>query len=406
MNTKAQRKTTTTTYPATTRTRRSRERGVRPRKSRAPLEYAAPGDAFFIPSTVGTAIGVSLRNAVTLTGGRTASHSRAATSTGQSCTLKRMHRLGSRDNLGDTPTWPGAEAELPGIFGITGRMPTWTAVTITAAAELAEPLESFLLDRGAPGLQTEELGGAVRITAHFAAAAPLAELDVFVAALRELVPGAAPPAIAVDTVADQGWAENWKAHFPPLLIGERLYIHPPWIDAVPAGRIAIVLDPGMAFGTGHHASTRGCLILMERALRAVPRARVLDLGTGSGILAIAAAKLGAAEVWAVDIDSAACAVAIENAAVNRVAERIRITAELTAVPGTFDIIVANLLAGLLVDCAADIAGRLRPGGVAIGAGLLCEETAAVRDAWRAAHLADDGELADEGWMAVAARRAA
>jgi ribosomal protein L11 methyltransferase len=285
-------------------------------------------------------------------------------------------------------------------------MPTWTAVTLTAAAELAEPLGSFLLDHGAPGLQTEEIGAAVRITAHFAGAAPLPELDAFVATLRELIPDVPPPAITVEAVADQAWAENWKQHFPPLAIGQRLFIHPPWIDAVPAGRIGIVLDPGMAFGTGHHASTRGCLILLERALAAVPRARVLDLGTGSGILAIAAAKLGAAEVWGVDIDTEACAVASENAAVNRVDGLIRIACELTAAPGRFDVIVANLLAGLLVECAADIVARLRPGGVAIGAGLLCEETATVRDAWRAAGLADDGELADEGWMAVAARREA
>ena len=285
-------------------------------------------------------------------------------------------------------------------------MPTWTAVTITAAAELAEPLGSFLLDRGAPGLETEDVGERVRITAHFAGAAPLAEIDAFVAAVREIVPGAAQPQIAVDTVTDRDWAENWKAHFPPLAIGQRLFVHPPWIDSIPAGRVPIVLDPGMAFGTGHHASTRGSLILLERALRDTAAARVLDFGTGSGILAIAAAKLGAAEVWGIDIDADACAIAAENAAVNGVAERVRIAAELAAVPGSFDVVVANLLANLLIDVAADIAARVRPGGVAIGAGILIEEAAAVRGAWRAAGLADLGEHADEGWVALAAQRSA
>jgi ribosomal protein L11 methyltransferase len=285
-------------------------------------------------------------------------------------------------------------------------MATWTAVTVIAASALAEPLESFLLDRGAPGLETEEVGADVRITAHFAGAAPLIELDAFIAALREMVPHAAAPRIAVDTVTDGGWANNWKAHFPALSIGERLFVHPPWIDAVPADRIGIVLDPGMAFGTGHHASTRGCLILLEGALREAGAARVLDLGTGSGILAIAAAKLGAAEVWGVDIDPDACAVAADNIAINRVDERIHLAAQLDAVPGVFDVVAANLLAGLLIDHAAAIAARLRPGGIAIGAGLQVDETAAVRDAWRAAGLIDAGAYSDEGWAALAARRRA
>lgn len=284
-------------------------------------------------------------------------------------------------------------------------MPTWTAVTITAAADLAEALESFLLDRGAPGLQTEEIGGDVRVVAHFAGAAPLAELEIFVDALRDLFPAAARPTISTAAVADEGWADNWKAHFPPLAIGERLFVHPPWSTRLPAGRVGIELDPGMAFGTGHHASTRGCLVLLERALRAAPQARVLDLGTGSGILAIGAVKLGAGEVWAVDTDPEACAIAAQNARVNLVADAIRITTDLVDVPGTFDIVLANLLAGLLVEFAGEIAARLRHGGIAIGAGLLAGEAQAVRRAWRASDLVDDGELAEDGWVALAARRA-
>jgi ribosomal protein L11 methyltransferase len=282
---------------------------------------------------------------------------------------------------------------------------TWTAVTVTAPLELAEPIESFLFDRGAPGLHTEETDGGVRITAHFSAVAPLAALQTFVATLRELFPAAAAPIVEVETITDRGWAENWKAHFPPLAIGARVFVRPPWIAAAPAGRIDIVIDPGMAFGTGHHASTRGCLVLLERALQACPNARVLDLGTGSGILAIAAAKLGAGAVCGVDTDPDACAVAAQNTALNGVGESIRIECDATAAPGPFDIVVANLLAGTLVDLAGEMAARLRPDGIAIGAGVLVEEGAVVRAAWRAAGLVDDGELADEGWVALVARRA-
>jgi ribosomal protein L11 methyltransferase len=289
----------------------------------------------------------------------------------------------------------------------TPAMPrTWTAVAITVAPALAEAIESFLFDCGAPGLQTEDLGDCMRITAHFSADAPLDELRRLLASLSDLFPAAAAPIVSVDTIADRAWAESWKEHFPPLAIGERLFVRPPWSAPAPAGRIDIVIDPGMAFGTGHHTTTRSCLMWLERALRARPAARVLDLGTGSGILAIAAAKLGARTVWAVDIDPEARAIAAENAARNGVADRLRIQSDLLSAPAAFEVVVANLLAGTLIELAADIAARLEPGAVVLGAGVLVEEAPAVRAAWRAAGLADDGDLADEGWVALAARRSA
>jgi ribosomal protein L11 methyltransferase len=283
---------------------------------------------------------------------------------------------------------------------------TWTAVTVTTDPELADAVGSFLLDAGAPGLQSEESADGVRITAHFAGAAPLVGLETFCDALRATFPSRARPSVAVETITDTGWADNWKAHFPPLAIGEQLFVHPPWIDAIPVARIPIVLDPGMAFGTGHHASTRGCLVLLERALREWPGSRVLDLGTGSGILAIAAAKLGACEVWAVDVDRDACAIAADNFAANGVAGSICIESDLDAVPGTFEVVLANLFAAQLVSFAIPIARRLRRGGVAIGAGMLAAEAGEVRAAWRAAGMRDADEHAEDGWVAIAAKRAA
>lgn len=280
---------------------------------------------------------------------------------------------------------------------------TWTAVVVTAAPPLAEAIESFLFDHGAPGLETEERGAETRITAHFAAAPPLAELAGYLDALLESQPALPRPRVETATVADSGWASSWKAHFPPLAIGERLFVHPPWIAEVPAGRLSIVLDPGMAFGTGHHASTRGCLVLLEAALRARSGARVLDLGTGSGILAIAARKLGAGEVWAIDVDADACAVAAGNAAVNGV-RGLHIDTDLAAARGPFDVVLANLFAAQLVALAPAIAGRLAPGGAAIGAGILAAEAAGVAAAWRGAGLATDGDWGDDGWVALAFRK--
>lgn len=283
-------------------------------------------------------------------------------------------------------------------------MTTWTAVTVFAAPPLVEAIESALLDLGAPGLETEERGPETRITAHFDEA-PLGELERYLSELAALHPALPRPRLETATVTDSGWAENWKAHFPPLPIGERLYVHPPWIDEIPPGRVPIVLDPGMAFGTGHHASTRGSLVLLERALGERRRARVLDLGTGSGILAIAARKLGAGAIWAIDIDADACAIAAENAAVNGVRD-LHIGTELAAAPEQSDVIVANLLAGLLVDFAPIIAARLAPGGIAIGAGLLVTEADAVREAWRGVGLLAHDAWSDEGWAALAYRKPA
>jgi len=285
------------------------------------------------------------------------------------------------------------------------RMPTtWIAVTVETAAELRDSVESALLDLGAPGLQIEDDGERSRITAHFSAPAPLAALRTYCQGLAELHPQLAPPRITSGEVTDGGWAENWKQHFPALSIGDRLFVHPPWVKDVPVARVGVLLDPGMAFGTGHHASTHGCLALLERALTGRRAAQVLDLGCGSGILAIAAIKLGAARAAAIDIDPDACAVAQENAAINGVAAAIRIDTNLAAAPGPFDIVLANLFATQLVDFAPIIAARLAPGAVAIGAGILLGEAEMVRDAWQRVGLVADGDWTADGWIALAYRR--
>lgn len=282
---------------------------------------------------------------------------------------------------------------------------TWTALVVTVAPELAESVGSFLIDQGSPGLMTEEAGGLTRVTAHFPGAAPLAALTQFADDLREIFTEAAPIRFETHSVPEADWAENWKEHFPPLLVGERLFVHPPWVAEIPAERIAILIDPGMAFGTGHHQTTRGCLQLLERADPSSPPARVCDLGTGSGILAIAAAKLGAAEVWAVDIDPEACRVAAENVAVNRVGDVIHIRPTLDDVPGTFAVVLANLLGPLLVELAPQIVLRLAGGGRLISAGLRAEEEESVQRAFVAHGLSLAERREDDGWVTMMHRRA-
>lgn len=283
---------------------------------------------------------------------------------------------------------------------------TWRAVIVTASAELADSLGSFLIDQGAPGLQTEAAGDAVCVTAHFAGEPPLQALAHYCDVLREIFPGAPQPEIREEQVLETAWSESWKAHFPPLAVGRALFVHPPWVAEVPRGRVGIVIDPGMAFGTGHHASTRGCLCLLEEVMESADVRRVLDIGTGSGLLAIAAAKLGAEEIWAVDIDPDACRAARENARINGVDAGLHVRARLGDVPGMFDLVLANILAAQLIQLAEEIGHRLRAGGVAVGSGLLTEETRAVLKAWGAAGLDPHARWEEEGWVTVACRRRA
>jgi ribosomal protein L11 methyltransferase len=281
---------------------------------------------------------------------------------------------------------------------------TWTAVTVTADAELADSIGAFLLDQGAPGLVNDDTRTGVRITAHFQDEPSRAALSAFCDRLQEWFPGSSPVEVSFETTTEQDWADNWKTHFPPLPIGQRVWVHPPWISDVPADRVGVMIDPGMAFGTGHHASTRGCLTFLDRLVRTDGAQRVLDIGTGSGVLAIAAVKLGAAEVCAVDIDPAAVEIAAANAAANGVGSRLRIGTDIGEPCGPFDIVVANLFAAQLSDMAGLLFDRLLPGGVVIGAGILTTELESVSRAWEAAGLKTEDRLDESEWTTVTARR--
>ena len=181
--------------------------------------------------------------------------------------------------------------------------------------------------------------------------------------------------VAVRRIADEDWLETWKAQFTPVRIGP-FFVRPSWSDARDDG-IELVLDPGMAFGTGLHPTTRQCL---EAVGDLEVRGRsVLDVGTGSGILAIAAAKRGARPVVGVDVDPLAVRAATENAQRNDVRVEIR-EGSAADVSGRFDIVLANLVADVIVAVAADLRARLAPGGVVVCAGIVAEKEGSVREA--------------------------
>ena len=242
----------------------------------------------------------------------------------------------------------------------------------------------------------------MRLTVYFSDEPPLDALVRFCTGIG--CPLSSTDGIHVRRIPDEDWAENWKAHFQPQAVGTRLYVCPPWNRTPPAGRVAVVIDPGMAFGTGQHATTRGCLLLLERAIGERQVTRALDIGTGSGVLAIALAKLGLTEVWAIDTDASACAIAEANVACNGVEARVRIGSSLDAVPGTFDIVTANLFANLLVELATRLIGLLRPCGVLICSGFLTSDEPRIRSTYESCGLYLARRHEEQSWVTLALQR--
>ncbi len=178
-------------------------------------------------------------------------------------------------------------------------------------------------------------------------------------------------------VNEEDWANAWKDYFHVTHIGQRLVIRPSWRDYIPkVGEVVLELDPGMAFGTGLHPTTRMCLEQLEQRMR--PGMRVIDVGTGSGILALAAAKLGASEVYCIDNSSVAVASAQANAAANGASDRVSVTlgtldeAEAARMEGRFDLVLANIIARVIGSIASQLAQVIAPGGLLIASGIIEE----------------------------------
>ncbi|MFN2519523.1 MAG: 50S ribosomal protein L11 methyltransferase [Candidatus Limnocylindria bacterium] len=197
-------------------------------------------------------------------------------------------------------------------------------------------------------------------------------------------------------VRDDDWLESWKASFTPLRAGSFL-VRPTWLDAEQEGATTIVLDPGMAFGTGSHPTTRQCLEALS--VLHVEGARVLDVGTGSGILAIAAAKRGAREVLALDTDVIAVRAAGDSAALNGV-DMVVALGSASAAPGEFDVVIANIVGPVLVAIAADLRRRLATPGTLVLAGITTEAADGVRAAFEGTGLALASSDLRGGWISL------
>jgi ribosomal protein L11 methyltransferase len=202
-------------------------------------------------------------------------------------------------------------------------------------------------------------------------------------------------------VAEEDWANAWKEYYRTTRVGQWLVIKPSWLDYQQlAGDLVIEMDPGMAFGCGTHATTALCLKLLEKHIR--PGMTIYDIGTGSGILAAAAAKLGAGRVLALDIDPVACRAAQENAARNKVNDLVSVRQGSLAEHSDSgaDLVVANIIADVIADLAPDAAAVLSPGGIFIASGIIRDRLDMVIEAVEAAGFAVC-EVVEEGlWVAL------
>ncbi len=202
------------------------------------------------------------------------------------------------------------------------------------------------------------------------------------AKLSGIYPELAETRLDYRQLADHDWASDWQQHFPPFKVGNRLVIHPSWIDwPTSGGEVVLTLDPGQAFGTGTHATTGLCLEALANLFESSsPPQQILDVGTGSGILAMAGAALGATEVMACDIDSEACKVATENVLKNQLTQQITITDHpLDEIPGQYDLVLANILATENIRLADQLVDRLATQGCLVLSGILIEQEQQVVD---------------------------
>jgi ribosomal protein L11 methyltransferase len=283
----------------------------------------------------------------------------------------------------------------------------WHLVAVSVSAEAEEAACSLLFELGATGIVTlEESGASIKLGAYFEEQAEVSEITRAIEAELARVSGRdALLAVELSDVPDQDWMRKWKEGFEAIMVGERLIIAPSWKLPYDRGdRLVIQIDPGMAFGTGTHETTRLCLEAIERYARG---SEVLDVGTGTGILAIAAALVRpGARVTAIDVDTVAVEVARENVSINNVSASVEL---FQAQPRdfadrAFDTVLANLTAEVIIALMKDLAGCLAPAGVMILSGILAALRADVECSLTEAGLAvvDRSEAGE--WAALVAVR--
>ena len=279
----------------------------------------------------------------------------------------------------------------------------WLEISVEVALDAEEAVADVLRRHVRGGVSIEPADASVVVKGYLPADGDLSRRRR--ALRRQLAALASPSALHSRWLSEQDWTHVWKDFFPVLRVSSRLVVCPTWRSHRPReGEAVIRLDPGMAFGTGQHPTTLMCLKALEELLR--PGMHVLDLGTGSGILALAAAHLGAASVLALDIDPQAVTIARENVRLNGLETVVQVEkGGLDGAPtAAFDLAMANISAAVIVEMAPALAGVLCPGGALVVAGFSAETADRVSSALAHTGLVVERSLADGDWRALIARR--
>lgn len=312
----------------------------------------------------------------------------------------------------------------------------WLELTVLTTTEGSELVSQILIDAGASGTVIEDkndvalnqrpegqwdiideeiarrMGDDVKVKAYYAMDARVKDTLAHIAsALDDLRANAAGLPLGkletlVSNVDDEDWAENWKKQYKPFRLGRHMVVKPGWetFDAQPDDKI-IEIDPGMAFGTGTHETTGMCVELIEDYVK--PGDTAIDIGTGTGILAIAAALAGAKDVLATDLDPVAVRVAAENVCVNGFADVIRTRQGdlLQAVDERANVVIANIIADVIAMLAQPVRAHIEGGGLFICSGIARERSDFVIEALKAAGYQQPMDIREKGeWMAIAARK--
>ena len=282
----------------------------------------------------------------------------------------------------------------------------WQEVSISVPFEYVEPI-SYLFDRYGYGLTMEDDGPElIKLRTYLPSDARqrFARIEVGVNLARIIQPLGELVVTPLDK--DEDWQNAWKSHFTLLKIGERLVIKPSWIEYEPAeGELMIELDPGLAFGTGYHPTTYTCLEAMEQLVQ--PGMKVLDLGCGSGILTIAAVKLGAGQVTALDIDPQAVKASRQNFRRTRIQQQVSLDQgslpHRLAPAGAFDLALANISARGIRERAPEILPALKPGGILVASGIIEEQHAETEEALLQTGFTDIKVWPKEDWVTLTCR---